>query len=78
MSSNEWVYVTKEELNEFICAYPRQLDWDYYMDWWSWNDFSFGKWPESMVAMAQEYMIDKTYKIRRDVYETYGSNLGKH
>lgn len=64
--------VTKEEFEEFIANYPNKLEKDYYMDWWSWNDFSDGKiWPESMVAKRWDglyntpirYQIKMTKKI---------------
>lgn len=44
--------MSKEEFDAFLEAYPNKLEKDYYMDWYSWNDFSDGKvWPESVVAM---------------------------
>lgn len=61
----EWQYVSKEELIEFVKAYPYPLDQDFYMDWYSWNDFRDGRrWPESMVAMASAY--DDEFKICKD------------
>lgn len=64
---DKWEYVTKEEMINFIKNYPIPLRQDFYMDWYSWNDFREGRvWPESMVAMAFEYDDDKIYKIRKN------------
>lgn len=58
----EWKLVTKQELIEFINSYPFPLVRDFYMDWYSWNDFRDGRrWPESMVAIASAY--DDEFKI---------------
>ena len=47
--------VSKEEFDNFIINYPRPLVKDLYMDWISWNDFSFGNFPDSVVAMMSCY-----------------------
>lgn len=58
----EWKYVTKQELIDFLKEYPFPLAQDFYMDWHSWNDFRDGRvWPDSMVAMASAY--DDEFKI---------------
>ncbi len=58
----EWKFVTKQELIDFVKSYPFPLERDFYMDWYSWNDFRDGRiWPESMVAMASVY--DDEFKI---------------
>ena len=67
-----WQYVSKEELIEFLKSYPYPLERDFYMDWYSWNDFRDGRiWPESMVAMAScyddEFKICKDYLTEREV-----------
>ena len=63
--SEEFRYVSQEEFIEFLRSYPYPLERDFYMDWFSWNDFRDGrKWPESIVAMAFEYGGDSEYKIR--------------
>ena len=65
----EWKRVTKQELIDFVESYPFPLEQDFYMDWYSWNDFRNGrKWPESMVAMASGY--DDEFKI----YDGYIQN----
>ena len=62
MANQEWKHVTKQELIDFLSAYPYQLERDFFMDWYSWNDFRDGRhWPESMVAMASCY--DDEFKI---------------
>lgn len=61
--------VPKEEFEDFINNYPRPLAKDFYMDWLSWNDFTFGKWPQSMVAMMSCYPSNYPviYKIEKDI-----------
>lgn len=62
---DDWKYVTKEEMVAFIQNYPCRLEQDFYMDWYSWNDFRNGRiWPESVVAMAFVYGEVSEYKIR--------------
>lgn len=52
----------------FIKNYPFPLIQDFYMDWYSWNDFSDNKkWPESMVARAFEMYNEKEYLIKEDL-----------
>lgn len=57
--------VPEEEFNRYIKNYPRPLEKDYYMGWYSWNDFTLGNWPESMVAMKSDgsYGEPVKYKI---------------
>jgi hypothetical protein len=49
--------VTKEEFDKFVAAYPRPLVKDVcgipQPPVLSYNDFSMGKWPESIVAQVQ-------------------------
>ena len=62
---DRWQYVSKEEMEDFVRNYPYPLEQDFYMDWYSWNDFRDGRvWPESMVAMASAY--DDEFKICKD------------
>ena len=52
--NKEKFVVSKEEFEKFISEYPNKLEIDYFMDWYSYNDFSLNGgcvWPESMVAM---------------------------
>ena len=66
----EWKHVTEQELIKFIKEYPFPLVQDFYMDWYSWNDFRDGRvWPDSMVAMASAY--DDEFKI----YDGYIQNM---
>ena len=48
--------VTPDEFDKFIENYPRHLEIDVYRvpepPLQSWNDFSLGDWPESVVASA--------------------------
>ena len=70
MQSNEWKNVTREEMIDFINNYPKPLVQDFYMDWYSWNDFSDNKkWPESMVAKALEIYDDRIYQIKENINE---------
>ena len=60
--------VSKEEFDKFISEYPNKLEVDYFMDWYSYNDFSLNSgcvWPESMVAMKSDgsYNQPVVYKI---------------
>lgn len=62
--------VSKEEFEKFISEYPNKLEIDYFMDWYSYNDFSLNGgcvWPESMVAMKSDGSYDQPieYKILR-------------
>ena len=46
--------VSEQEFKDFIKSFPRKLEEDLYMDWYTWNDFSDGKiWPESIVCKAE-------------------------
>ena len=66
----EWKNVTREEMISFIKNYPKPLEQDFFMDWYSWNDFSDGKrWPESMVAKAFEMYDKKEYQIKEYINE---------
>ena len=61
--------VTKEEFVNFLKSYPHPLERDWYMEWFSWNDFSNEKvWPESMVAMCSDGSYDDPiiYKIMEE------------
>ena len=65
------VEVSREEFVEFIKNYPSKLDKDWFMDWYSWNDFSRNGgcvWPESMVAMMSDGSYDQPiiYKILKE------------
>ena len=61
----DWIYVSREEMLEFINHYPYPLETDFFMDWYTWNDFRDGrKWPESVVVMAHEMYDNNIYKIR--------------
>ena len=49
-----WKHVTKDEFYEFVNSYPTKLDFDttgiYDPPLSSYNDFTRGVWPDSMVA----------------------------
>ena len=61
----KWKCVTEQELVDFVNNYPFPLEKDFFMDWYSWNDFRNGKvWPESMVAMASCYGDE--FKIKEE------------
>ena len=65
--------VSKEEFEKFISEYPNKLEIDYFMDWYSYNDFSLNGgcvWPESMVAMKSDGSYDQPieYKILLEEY----------
>lgn len=70
-------FCTKEEWIEFIKNYPNKLQRDYYMDAYSYNDFTIAKmWPGSIVAMAfSGYGPDDpdTFKIAKNMDEVFAS-----
>jgi len=49
--------VTKEEFDAFLLGYGKRLDRDVYQvsdpPVVTWNDFTLGVWPESIVASAR-------------------------
>lgn len=59
--------VSKEEFDAFIKEYPCTLTHDWFMNWTSYNDFTFGEWPYSVVAMESDGLYDEPicYKIAR-------------
>jgi hypothetical protein len=59
--SDEFKQVSKEEFQEFLAKYPRKLEHDCSgipeppVD--TYNDFSLGVWPESIVArISRDYL----------------------
>lgn len=49
---NTWKKVTKEEALEFIANYPNRLTTNYFMDSYSWHDFTEHRGSASIVVMA--------------------------
>lgn len=68
MSKYEWVKVDKETFDKFLDSYPRKLVADFFMDRYSFYDFTLNKepCPESMVAYDDTY---SGYSIRKDLME---------
>ena len=68
---------TKEEFYNFIENYPNKLRCDFYMDTYSFNDFTLGYWPYSMVAIMDPtwngYDEEDEYKIARNYKEALAS-----
>ena len=68
---------TKEEWREFLNNYPNKLQEDFYMDAYSYNDFTIAKkWPDSIVALAfPGYGPDDpdTFKIAKNMDEVFAS-----
>ncbi len=64
--------ITKEELNNFIKAYPVKLEYDAYGPepaMGSYNDFSEGKiWPESIIALVKLYGKQEYYNFQPNEY----------
>ena len=52
------VKVTRAEFDEFITNYPRRLHKDFFMNVYTWNDFTRGMWPYSIVAKVDTAMYD--------------------
>ena len=58
--------VSKKEFDDFIANYPRKLEVDYFMEWYSYNDFTLGD-KDSIVAMESDDFdgaFPKEYKIK--------------
>lgn len=56
---------TKEECLALVRAYPRKLEKDFGPFGFSWNDFTLGSWPDSVVACCDDR--GETFKIREDL-----------
>ena len=69
----KWKKVDKETYKKFIETYPVELEGDFYMDWYSYNDFSNPetKWPESMVAKECHMYNNHEYYIWEGEYKEY-------
>ena len=67
----KWKKVDKETYKKFIKTYPTELEGDFYMDWYSYNDFSNPetKWPESMVAKECHMYDSHEYYIWEGEYQ---------
>lgn len=74
---------TEEEFKKFIREYPNKLDRDYYMDVFSYNDFTLAqRWPASIVAMRfPAYYPEKgekdEFKIAVNMKEVFESMKGE-
>ena len=74
MSANtKWIRVTKEEFNSFIKSYPANLDFDTTgicdPPLSSYNDFTRGDWPDSMVAKVyRNDMLPKEWNAGENEY----------
>lgn len=70
-------YCIKEEFKKFITNYPNKLHVDFFMDAYSWNDFTIAElWPDTMVAMEFPPMYHETeskYKIAVNIDEVFAS-----
>lgn len=69
----KWRRVTKEEFNNFIKSYPANLDFDTTgicdPPLSSYNDFTRGNWPDSMVAKVyRNDMIPKEWNAGENEY----------
>lgn len=75
-----WTKVDKETYKKFIEAYPVELEGDFYMDWYSYNDFSKPKikWPESMVAKECHLYNNDEYYIWEGEYAEHDPDLLDH
>lgn len=76
MDDKRWQSVGEAEYKAFVESYPRPLDSDvcriYEPPLASLNDFTLGKWPESMVAKhvlskASGYPEPDEYYVRIDL-----------
>ena len=71
--------VTHDEFYEFIKNYPRKLDVDvvYFNEppVKTWNDFTLGKWPKSIVASCRVFSDDPYYTESEKDYVDKGEYL---
>jgi len=73
IDSHEWIEVDKIKfVDEFIPKYPRELTFDSCgisePPTISYNDFSFGVWPHSIVAST--HREKDTVSVRKDLWES--------
>ena len=72
---------TREEFEEFIKNYPNELHEDFFMDAYSYNDFSLADfWPDTMVAMAFPAWYEDEedeFKIAKNMDEVFASMKGE-
>ena len=70
-------FCTEEEFDNFIKNYPNKLYVDFFMDAYSWNDFTLAdKWPDTMVAMrflAWYPNEEDEFKIAENMDEVFTS-----
>lgn len=57
--------VSKEDCLAFVRAYPRKLERDFGPFGFTWNDFTLGSWPDSVVAQCDDRGV--VFKIREDL-----------
>lgn len=69
---NTFKEVKKEEFDEFVKSYPRQLEWSVTTicepPLGNHNDFSLGNWPESMVTKVQIMDGSEYYNFETSKY----------
>ncbi len=58
--------VNKQEFRNFLNDYPRELDYDVFMDYGSYHDFTIGKGFDSIVCRVNLIALEKEckYEIR--------------
>lgn len=75
----EWKTVSKEEFNKFLKSYPRELEVDYFMEVYTYNDFELANaWPHSIVAkIITEYSDNLAeYQIVANYKDVFNSKTG--
>lgn len=72
--------VSKEEFDRFLNEYPTSPNKDLYMGWYSYDDFEFGEWPYSVVAMKSDGIYDEQicYKIAKDALKIAKERRGRN
>lgn len=73
VKAKKWRRVSKEEFNSFVKSYPANLDFDTTgicdPPLSSYNDFSRGNWPDSMVAKVyRNDMLPKEWNAGENEY----------
>ena len=68
--ASELVRVSKEVFDNFINNYEKRLNLNEWNEYTTYNDFSRGKWPDSIVAKVERHFYsdkEPDYYIVKDI-----------
>ena len=72
MADSKFTQVSKDDFWLFVKSYPNKLETDvagmYEPPIQSWNDFTLGKWPESIVAYVNLYDGSEYHRFKHPEY----------